>query len=467
MKILFVSAEVDPLAALPKSLKNLGHDVRLLLPKYPGLDENKFKLKKIADNLQVNLGKKIENASLWEGIFPETDVQVYFIGNDNYLQDASNLQAEQYIFYVRAIIRFLVKFGWQPHILHCVGWQTALLPTYLKVYYKENSFLGKIATLFGFLDVEDQGLFTLEELDLAELVSTSENRSVFINSGKFSFLKCGLQFADILATGSEWYAQQIQACEFGQGFEDLIRSRSGDLYGVLDGIDNLSWDPEHDSYLAKNYTSKNVRGRRNNKKRLEEIYHIAKGKKHLLAGIVLDRLKVPQEKNLSGWLEKLVEEKINCVVLISGPLSQYKIFVDLIDRYPQRIAVKLNSENQFEHLLFAGCDLFLVPFFQGSGYFKHRLALKYGALPFAAQNAGLADVIRNYDFETGKGEGFIAENNSPQALGKAIKQILTLFNDKRRLEKLQRKNMNSDFSWQKTALEYIPLYKKAVEKISG
>ena len=265
LKILIASSEVHPFAKtggladvcgfLPLALKRLGHDVRVIMPKYKSLGKS---FQPVGIDLHVPVGDKTKKAFLFQSHLQKT-VPIFFIENNSYFGrkqlygdkggDYSD-NAERFIFFSRAILEFCKSTGFCPDIIHCNDWQTGLVPAYLKFLYQDDAFFRNTRSVFSIHNLGYQGNFSADNLALANIPNelyTSEGLEFY---GHFSFLKAGLLFADILTTVSPSYCREIQTEENGFLMDGVLRVRSNDIYGVLNGVDETEWSPTHDSMIS-------------------------------------------------------------------------------------------------------------------------------------------------------------------------------------------------------------------------
>ncbi|MCX8011609.1 MAG: glycogen synthase, partial [Desulfobacterota bacterium] len=295
MKVLFVSPEAVPFAktggladvsgALPKALKKMGIDVRLALPFYRMVWEQKYNYQPFIENLAVPVGKRCLKGDIkalleWKNGFP-----VYFVEKEEFY-DRSNLygtpkgdyfdNAERFIFFSRMVLELCKKIEFYPDIIHSNDWQCGLIPCYLKTLFKTDPQFANTASVFSIHNIAYQGLFPGEDFPLTGLPPELFSISGVEFWGKVSFIKAGIVFADIINTVSEKYSQEIQTYEFGYGLEGILRERKQDLYGVLNGADYEEWNPVTDKYIAANYSADNLSGKIKCKEDLLKAFKLPK-----------------------------------------------------------------------------------------------------------------------------------------------------------------------------------------------
>lgn len=475
LKILFAAAEVAPFAktggladvagSLPKVLVQLGHDVRVVLPKYKQITEGDYLV-----DYPVEMDHHLET-----GIIRKTklrgknvEVPVYLIDNYKYFcRDGIygfTDEAERYHFFCKAILGMLPRIEFQPHLIHCNDWQCALMPLILETKYAEDPFYQRIATLFTIHNLQYQGNFpkrTLRLLGLGDEFFTSERLEFY---GKVSFIKAGILYADVINTVSKKYALEVQTPEFGENLDGLLRKRAQDLYGILNGIDYEEYDPETDPRIYKNYNIETIDLKRENKYALQKEMGLPVGNTPLIG--VISRLVDQKGLDLiSAVFEEMMGLGVQFVLLGSGADCYQKLFVELKMKYPQQTAVNLGLNIELGQRIYAGSDMFLMPSrFEPCGL-GQLISLRYGTIPIVRATGGLADTIQDYDEKKGKGNGFTFELYEPCALLEAMKRALTIYtNYPEQWRRLMVNAMKADYSWDRSAQEYVQLYEKAIHK---
>jgi len=486
MKILFVSSEVAPFAksggladvsgALPKAIKDLGHDIRVIMPKYKMVDEKKFSLEKIFDKIDIQFGITSEEVSIYESKIPGSDVIIYFVENENmfgrdglYQENGIDYpdNAERFILFSKAVIKFLVKLGWQPNIMHCNDWQSALLVAYIKILYKDNNFLKNISTVYSVHNLVYLGLFDSTKLPLTGLGWDRFSPDGLEFFGRLAFSKAGIVYGDVINTVSETYSKEIQTPEYGCGLEGLMKYRSSDLFGILNGIDYDVWNPGKDPYIARNYSENSLVGKTENKKKLQAENNLPVKKDIPLIGIISRLDKQKGFDILSEAMEKIMHMELQFVILGTGDTVYHDLFKKMKETYPDHIGVNLGFEAALAQLIYAGCDMFLMPSKYEPCGLGQLISFKYGTVPIVRKTGGLADTVQNYDPQKQTGNGFVFEEYSSGALIDAVKRAVMAYKDKKKWEALMKKDMNLDFSWESSAKKYLSLYKKAIEKVSS
>ncbi len=491
LKVLIVSPEVVPFAktggladvagALPEALASLGHQVKVILPKYKMVDEKKFNLKEIPLSLpEIPMGEKKIKIRLKSSHQKDPPVEYLFLVNDYYFEREELYQDpntgfdykdndQRFILFTRGTLESLKSLGWQPDIIHCNDWQSALIPAYLKTVYAGDSFFKNTFTVFSIHNIAYQGNFPKETF---KKIGVKEDlfypTSPFEYWGNCNFLKIGISYADVLNTVSEKYMMEIQSSnEFGYGMEGILRTRSSDLYGVLNGIDYQIWNPEIDKLIPFNYTPDDLSGKRKNKEQLLKLSKLPLTKKDIPLIGMISRLADQKGFDLLAQIkDKLMKLGLKLVILGTGEKKYHDLLSELEKKYPRKLKINLTFDNQLAHLIEAGADMFLMPSRYEPCGLNQLYSLKYGTVPIVRETGGLADTIQDYDPKAEEGTGFVFKDYDSDELLKVIKRAISVYQDKKEWKKLMLSGMNKDFSWESSAKKYVQLYKKAQEKLN-
>jgi starch synthase len=475
VKVLFVASECTPIAkvgglgdvigSLPKALKDLGVDVRICLPKYAIIDFKKYKFELINRDIKV----KDEKVKIYQGFLPESEprslgdkVPVYLLENEKYFGEngvyfeksafvSSLKEIERFLFFSQAILEIFSALNWQPDIIHCHDWHTAIVPLLLKtktwklepkilltIHNLANQGEWKVAEIFDFLDLKDSEIESLK-------IRNGED-------GNFNIFQQGILNSDLLNTVSPNYAKEILTKEYGEGLENSLLQRKKELFGILNGIDYTFFNPETDPDLKKNYSKKNLEGKIENKLELQKVLNFKKDPRIPLFSFI-GRL-TPQKG--IDLIIKIIPElvKMDCqfVFLGVGMENYEKKLLELSQRYPQNISAQIKFDPVLAQKIYGGADIFSMPSrFEPCGL-GQMIAMRYGTIPIARQTGGLTDTIEN------KKTGFLFKEYKAEAFLETIKTALNLYQDKKAWQKLVKEAMKKDFSWKKSAREYLKLY---------
>jgi len=483
-RILFASSEIAPFAktggladvsgALPKAIGELGHDIRLMMPKYQAIDEGKFPLQTVPalQELEIPLAGRKRLVSIKLAFLPDTQVPVYLLDYPPFF-DRPGLYGdpetgldypdndERFILFCRGVLETLKALQWRPDIIHCNDWQTSLIPLYLKTLYKDDPFFTGVKTLLTIHNLAYQGVFdppALRKAGLPESLFYPLSPVEFY--GKVNFLKAGIEFADMLNTVSETYAQEIQEPEFGYGLEGVLRHRADDLYGIINGVDYSVWSPEIDPFIPYHYDVAHLEGKWKNKKVLLQEYGWKPSDDIPLIGSI-SRLADQKGFDLvSKAIDRMARMNLRYVLLGLGDPRYHKIFSEIQKKYPDKVSVHLKFDNRLAHLIEAGSDIFLMPSRYEPCGLNQLYSLRYGTIPVVRATGGLADTVVDFDPRTQKGTGFVFRRYSPEALLQALRKALEVYQNREIWIKLIKEAMRQDFSWAASAKKYVNLYQK-------
>lgn len=476
MRVLFVASEAVPFAktgglgdvagSLPPALAGLGHDVRLVIPRYGGIDPGAYRLKRAA-TFHVPLASWQERCEVFVAR-PRKNVTVYFIGKDVYF-DRPGLygtergdypdNAERFIFFSRAVPELCRVLGFRPDVVHCNDWQTGLVPLYIRKGTGGNGSLSRAATVFTIHNLGYQGLFWHWDMRFTGLGWEEFTPEGVEFWGKINFLKAGLVSADVITTVSPAYAREIRTREYGHGLEGVLAKRGADLFGILNGIDFRSWDPARDRSLPAAFSAARPAGKQACRRALCERLDLPSSGEPVLS--LVSRL--VDQKGIDILVEALpgiLALGCRVVVLGTGDDRYRRALEGIAGGHPLQMRLLFRFDDALARLIYAGSDLFLMPSRYEPCGLGQMIALRYGAVPLVRKTGGLADTV--VDRDAGKGTGFVFEEYSGRALAECVRRALSVFRDAGEWERLMRRGMRQDFSWEHSAKEYVKLYRKVV-----
>jgi starch synthase len=283
--------------------------------------------------------------------------------------------------------------------------------------------------------------------------------------GKINFMKGGILFSDIITTVSEKYAREIQTSEYGHGLDGVLRDRSNDVYGVLNGVDYTEWNPETDSHIAANYNATDLSGKRNCKEELIEILKLEGSVETPIIGMISRLADQKGFDILADGMDELMRMKLSLVLLGKGDEKYEKKFAELEKKYKGRLAVKIAFDNVLAHKIEAGSDMFLMPSRYEPCGLNQMYSLKYGTIPIVRATGGLEDTIKEFNPETEKGNGFKFAEYLPGAMIEEVKKASETYQNRDLWLRLMSNAMSEDFSWERSALKYIDIYNQALNRI--
>ncbi|HBE44608.1 MAG TPA: hypothetical protein DDW17_03930, partial [Deltaproteobacteria bacterium] len=368
MNILIASPEVFPFVktggladvtgALPKALKKLGVEARVILPKHKGIEEQKFPMRYKNYKISCPISQTFVEAEIVESEYD--GVTAYLVEKDEYYYrdylystpDGDYLDnAERFAFFAKSILEAIKVIDFRPDVLHCNDWETALAPVFLKTLYRDEPALYNIATLLTIHNLGYQGLFWHYDMHLLNIGWEYFTPNYLEFYGKINFLKGGIVFSDIINTVSKKYSEEIQAEEFGCGLDGILRTRKDDLYGIVNGIDYEDWDPGTDHLIPANYTAENLEHKRVCKAALQEAYRLPVNEKIPLIATI-SRLADQKGFDLIGEsMEEMAALGIQYVILGTGERKYHELFTDLSKKLPKSFAIKIAYDNKLAHLI--------------------------------------------------------------------------------------------------------------------
>jgi starch synthase len=487
LKILLVYSEIAPFSktgglgdvggALPKALKDMGHDIRIITPQYQCINERKYILRDVIrlQNIDVDLGDERFQIHVKSAFLPDTKVQVYFIDHKPsffrkglYTDPKTGKDypdnCRRFAIFSKGVLETLHRLHWQPDVIHCNDWQTALIPHFLKAIYRDNPFFSQTSTLFTVHNFAFQGGFDSKCSSFLKLKAQPQNLDDPLSpDGWVNFLKMGIVHADLLNTVSEKHAVEVQSSpEFGFGLEKLLRSRKKQFFGIVNGIDYHVWNPETDPLIPVHYDIPHLNAKEENKKALFEKF-----------GLTCD-LGVP----VIAMVSRLTEQKgvdlvrnafadimaldTAFVVLGQGEAPFEQFFKKMTGKYAGRVGVSFAFDDPLAHLIIAGADIFLMPSrFEPCGL-TQLYSLKYGTVPVVCPVGGLYDTVESYKPKTEKGTGFVVASPDSKALIQTMKLAVKTYKDHKTWSRIQKNGMKKDFSWEVSAKKYVQLYHKCI-----
>ena len=476
LKVLFVASEATPFAksggladvagSLPRALRQLGHDVRVVIPCYR-MAEQDNRLLKGSQSVEITLQGTPYRASLKEAVYD--GVPYWFIDTPEFF-DRDDLYGTaegeypdnglRFGFFAQAVLEMVKRLDFQPDLIHLNDWQSGFVPVLLKTTYQQDAFFAATKTLLTIHNLGYQGIFPLtllQQLDLPEELASPAELEYF---GNLSVLKGAIHYADLINTVSPTYCREIQEPEQGYGFDGILRQRSADLSGIINGLDYRSWTPETDVALAHNYSAQNLRGKGLCKKSLQKELGLEISREVPIIAVVS---RLVQQKGIdlikSLWQE-LLERDLQFVLLGSGTQQEMAFWREQQDKYPGKVSINLTFNENLSHRLYSAADLLLVPSLYEPCGLTQMIALKYGALPVVRRTGGLADTVVDVNENPKEGYGFVFDRFDSQELLQSIDQALDLYVQRRRWLTIVRRGMNQDFSWTNSATEYQKLYRQ-------
>lgn len=473
-RILMTGAECTPFAktggladvigTLARELRNQGFDIRLMLPFHRMIkDKHSEHVKHIAD-FNVNIGGQPQYAGIelydWDGI------PVYFVDNEHYFGHAiycgGNFEGEQYAFFSRAVIDALPIIGFEPEIIHVNDWHTAIIPMLLKIQYSLYP-QGKCKTILTIHNLSYQGRFNFGYAShLLGIDSKYFHQDYIEFHGDANFLKAGIVFADKLVTVSPTYAQEIRMPFYSEGLDGILRTRSNDLTGILNGIDTDVFNPATDPLIPYPYDADSPARKQKNKEALIAGLGLAIPPQTPLIGMVTRLTKQKGIDLVLRVFDEIIHAGAGFVMTGTGEKDYELFFRSLARRSNNRAKGFIVFDDRLAHRIYAGCDFFLMPsMFEPCGL-AQMIALRYGTLPIVRATGGLKDTVCPYNEYTGEGNGFSFDNYNAHDMLNTMRYALGIFRQKVPLESIRKHAMKQDWSFKKSARAYAGLYAATV-----
>lgn len=460
----------DVVAALGRFLWEAGHDVRLFLPLYStiGLSHGIETVTGL-ERLSINLGVHTAHYGVRLTRLGESGPPVYLIDSPDYyhrgrLYTEDEDEHRRFVLLCRATLEVCQRLAWDPQVIHCNDWQTALTPLYLKTHYAWDRLFAATRTLLGLHNLGYQGRLSgwyLGDLDLAAHVDRLDQHD--FHRGEINLLKTGIRHADALVTVSPTYAREIQTPEYGMGLEGVLTTRREVLHGILNGVDYSEWSPEHDAYIPQRYSLEDLGGKATNRRTLLAELGLADNPGAPVVGVV-SRLVL--QKGFDLMFEVLPEflwrQDFRLVVLGSGEQRYEGFFGWLQYEHPRKVCFFRGFNNYLAHLIEAGADFFLMPSRYEPCGLNQMYSLRYGTVPIVRRTGGLADTVSAYDPASGEGTGIVFDHYDSPALHWALNRAFRIYQDRQQWERVQANAMARDFSWQRQGQRYLELYRQLI-----
>lgn len=489
MKVLMVASEAVPFAktggladvagVLPKFLKKAGHDVRVVMPLYGSIDQEKYGIHPIPGAMGVWMGAIGE---LWcevkESTLPGSDVPIYFIGFDQYYarpQLYNEPSGEgfldndnRFVFLSRAALQLCKKLHFSPDIVHCNDWHTAAVPIFLNTAYANDDVLRDTASLLTIHNMEYQGRYYSGLMNVLDIGWQHFTHLELEWQTQVNLLKGGLYHATLFNAVSHGYAGEIQTPQFGHGLEGVVRDRIDALRGVLNGIDYDEWNPSTDKYIPAHFDIGDMAGKAECKRALQQEMGLEVRDDRPIFGLVARLVDQKGIRLLAEIFEPLMQLDLQIALLGSGEAWAHDFFNVMAARYPGKFGCYLGYSNPLAHRIEAGADFFLMPsVFEPCGL-NQLYSLRYGTLPIVHAVGGLNDTVDNFDEYNHTGTGFKYYDQNASAFYNTIGWALsTWYNRPDDIAMLRNNAMAKRFSWEQSTQDYLDIYKEAVYRKTG
>ncbi len=474
MKILFTASEcvpfvktgglADVVGALAPVLAKQGNDVRVILPLYSAIPQKWVEKMTHVVDFEVQLGWRRQYCGIEK--LEQDGVTWYFMDNKfyfgrPYIYGLGGDEYERFGFFCRAALNALPLLDFQPDVIHAHDWQSGMVPALLKIQYAHLPFYAGIKTIFTIHNLQYQGIFGIKQvqdvLGLGDSLWTDDKLECF---GCANYMKAALVYADLITTVSPSYAEEIQTAYYGERLDGLLRARKNQVYGVLNGIDMVDYNPAIDNRIAATYSAEDPSGKAACKKALQESLGLEVRPDVPIIGMV-GRLSNQKGLDLVDYvIGDLMQEDVQLVVLGMGDSRYVNLFSWAEGEFKGKMAARFTMDHALAHQIYAGCDMFLMPSqFEPCGL-SQLIALRYGTLPIVRETGGLRDTVLSYNEYTGEGNGFSFFNYNATDMLNTINRAIHYYNEEKDVwTMLQKRGMSGDYSWTNSAGKYLDLYR--------
>lgn len=473
MKVLFAASEAVPfiksggladvVGSLPKELNRLGLDVRVILPKYKDIPERLRVLLEPVGSTTVEMNWRQQYCGVltmeYEGI------RFYFIDNEYYFRRDGLYgyfdEAERFAFFCRGVLAALPLIDFRPDIMHLHDWQTAMISVLLAAHYGSGEFYRDMHTVLTIHNLKYQGVFPKSVLgDLLDIGWNFFHPNGLEYHDNVNFLKGGIAYADKLTTVSPTYAQEIQLPFFGENLDGMLRKRTDDLKGILNGLDYDLYNPGSDPHIECTYNARTVtRGKAANKAALQQRLGLTQEPAAPLIAVISRLVGQKGLDLITHVFDEITADGVQFAILGSGEGQYERFFRERAQRLPHQVAAVIGFDEPLAHQLYAGADMFLMPsLFEPCGL-SQLMALRYGCVPLVRETGGLRDTVQPYNSETGQGTGFTFANYNAHDMLFTVRRAVDFFGDKALWRRLCQRGMKMDFSWGNSARQYEELYR--------
>ena len=475
IRVLFAASEAVPFVktggladvagSLPRALKHAGAKVAVIMPKYGNIPwEYQEKMEHVSD-FYVPLAWRNVYCGIEKLTF--NGVDFYFVDNEAYFKRDGSIygyfdDGERYAFFSKAICEAISRVPeLECDVVHCNDWQTALVPVFLREFYREIPVCQNVQVMFTVHNVKFQGQYSdkvLSDVLGLENIPAAVDQ-LYCDRDSINYMKGALCYADIITTVSPSYANELQMPFYGEGMDGIFRRRAGSLRGILNGIDTVEWNPATDAALPENYSADDMSGKAECKRALQEEFGLRQDPERPLV-VMIGRLTTQKGLGLVRYaMNRLMERGVQVAVLGTGDKDQEDAFKYFDWTYGDQMCARIAFDNALSHRMYAGGDILLMPSeFEPCGL-SQMIAMRYGTLPVVRETGGLQDSVVAYNKYTGEGTGFRFANMNADEMANTLLEACEVFwTEKDVWKQLRKQAMETDFSWGRAADEYLDIY---------
>lgn len=477
MNVLFVTTEVVPFTktggladvsySLPKALRSLGVDVRVITTKSFQMDEKLKEKEKHLASFNVEVGWRNQYSGLSKLEYDH--VPFYFIDNEYYFKRDGLYghydDGEKFSFFSKAVLNAIDHMDdFKPDIIHLNDWHTSVIPVLMRDQYFNHPEISNMKTMLTIHNLRFQGIFDHGIMgDLLNLENSFHAHQALGYKGKINFLKGGIERSNMVNTVSPTYSREIMTEFFGEGLEDILGERAHKVHGILNGIDRDLYNPNKDTYLQSTYNLRSIKGKKVNKAYLQKQYGLPQRDDVPLLALVTRLDEMKGLDLILGIFNELMGEDIQLIILGVGHTKYEDYFKEQAQNYKDKLSLNLTFNEQMAHEIYGGADMLLMPSkFEPCGL-SQQIAMRYGTIPIVRETGGLRDTVTPYNKYDGTGNGFSFGTYSAHEMYFAIKKALAVYDEPKSWKELMKSAMRYDSSWKASAMAYLDLYKQLLE----
>lgn len=479
MNILFVATEASPfiktgglgevVGSLPKALREIGVDARIILPKYGKMSgEYQNRMKRLKE-FTVRLGWRQQYCGLYQlewngGIVYFIDNEYYFKRDAIYGSVGITDEAERFAFFSKAVLESIPHLGWKPDLLHLNDWQTALVPLFYHAFFRHLPSYEGLKTVLTIHNLKYQGIFPSsilpDVLGVGWEYFTPDRLEFY---GNVNFLKGGIAFADAITTVSPTYAEEIQNSYYGEGLDGLLRAKREKLFGILNGIDVDAYNPKTDPYLLYHY-EKSREDKGKNKAAIQEHFHLKISDDPMLTVMIARLVEQKGIDLIIRVLPEMMQEEVQFIIMGDGEWRYENFFRHAEHLYPDKLRLHTTYKEDLAHQLYAAGDLLLMPSrFEPCGI-SQMIAMRYLTVPLVRLTGGLKDTVRPYNPLTHEGDGFTFYDYNAHEMLYAFQRAVRTYQDKEEWNRILNNLLHKDFRWSSSARQYKELYRNLLSR---
>ncbi|MBR6407087.1 MAG: glycogen synthase GlgA [Clostridia bacterium] len=468
MKVLYVTSEALPFIAsgglgdvagsLPQAIRKRLVGCRIVMPLYEDIPQKFRDEMKFVTSISVPVSWRRQYCGIYEA--RHGGVTYYLLDNQYYFKRQGLYgyydDAERFAFLSRAALEVITAVDYHPDVIHCNDWQTALVPIYYRLFYQDQEGYEDIKTLFTIHNIQYQGIYNMDILgDVFGIPWEAKGLVEF--DGAINLMKGAMEACDRISTVSPTYAEEILDPWFAHGLDGMLRKNRDKLSGILNGIDTDNYNPEKDGLIYRNFSPQDYSGKAENKRLLQERLGLPQNPDVPLIAMVTRLVSHKGLDLVKHVFEEIIQGDVQFVLLGSGDWMYESFFREMQEKYPGKLAVTLGFIPELAHKIYAGADIFLMPSQSEPCGLAQMVSLRYGTIPIVRETGGLKDSVQ--DCGDGEGNGFTFQTYNAHDMLNAVRRAIQTYSRRDEWKVLIERALNSDFSWGRSANEYIKLYR--------